>query len=110
LDTAFESKILSLLSERRAIQGPAASVICEEAEEEALKDKKNLQSSREDSGIAIESTSEALEVAPRRSKTRERCRQAARRLAVRGEILITQYGKVVDPIFAKGVMELKLPS
>jgi len=44
------------------------------------------------------------------SKTRERCRQAGRRLASRGEVVVTQNGKVVDPGFAKGVMELKLPS
>jgi hypothetical protein len=35
-------------------------------------------------------------------RTRERCRQAARRLAARGELAIMQEGKVVDPSFAKG--------
>ena len=44
------------------------------------------------------------------AKTRERCRQAARRLAAKGQILITQYGEAVDPSFAKGVMELRFPS
>lgn len=43
-------------------------------------------------------------------RQRERARQAARRLAGRGEIVVTQAGKVVpDPSFAKGVMELRLP-
>jgi hypothetical protein len=44
------------------------------------------------------------------SGARERYRQAARPLVARGEILITQNEKVADPSFAKGVMELKLPS
>jgi hypothetical protein len=43
------------------------------------------------------------------ARTRERCRQAARRLAARGEVVITQAGRVTDPSFTKGVMELKLP-
>jgi len=43
------------------------------------------------------------------SRARERCRQTARRLAARGEVFITQGGKAVDPSFAKGTMELKLP-
>jgi Protein of unknown function (DUF3253) len=42
-------------------------------------------------------------------RTRERCRQAARRLAAGGEVLIMQEGKVMDSSFAKGVLELRLP-
>ena len=42
-------------------------------------------------------------------RTRERCSQAARRVAARGEILVTQDSKIVDPSFAKGVLQLKLP-
>lgn len=42
-------------------------------------------------------------------RVRERCRQAARRLAARGEVVISQDGKLVDPSFAKGVLELSLP-
>lgn len=40
--------------------------------------------------------------------TREHCRQATRRLAARGEVAIMQGGMVVDPSFAKGVLELRL--
>jgi hypothetical protein len=41
-------------------------------------------------------------------RARERCRQAARRLAARGEIVILQDGKLTDPSFTRGVMELRL--
>jgi hypothetical protein len=37
------------------------------------------------------------------------CRQEARRLAARGEVVILQEGKVMDPSFAKWVLELNLP-
>ena len=77
---------------------------CEEAEEEALKETEERES--EVNVQPSEGTSKQSEP----SRTRERCRQAARRLAARGEILITQEGQVVDPNFARGVMELKLPS
>lgn len=39
--------------------------------------------------------------------TRERCRKAARRLVIVNAIEIWQKGKIVDPSFAKGVMELR---
>ncbi|MEO1483179.1 MAG: DUF2256 and DUF3253 domain-containing protein [Myxococcota bacterium] len=38
----------------------------------------------------------------------ERVRQAARRLVARGEIVITQKGRVVDPSTAKGPIRLRL--
>jgi hypothetical protein len=41
-------------------------------------------------------------------RVRERCKQAARRLAARGEIVIMQDGKLTDPSFTRGVMELRL--
>ena len=37
----------------------------------------------------------------------ERCRRAARRLVARGEIVITQRGRVVDPSTAKGPIRLE---
>jgi hypothetical protein len=40
---------------------------------------------------------------------REAARRAARRLAAKNEVVITQGGQPVDPSFAKGVMELSLP-
>jgi hypothetical protein len=111
LDTTFESKILSLLSRRRIIHGLTATVTCEEAEREVLQDKKNFQPDEGSSGAAFQSSPpNGTKAASEPSRTRERCRQAARRLAARGEILITQDGKAVDPSFAKGVIELKLAS
>jgi HD superfamily phosphodiesterase len=109
LDTTFESKILALLAHRQTIHGLAASITCEEAEQEALENKKHTHPGEEDPETARESPGDTR-IDSQSSRTRERCRQAARRLAARGEILISQNGKVVDPSFAKGVMELKLPS
>jgi hypothetical protein len=104
LDIAFESKILELLSQRRVAQGADAVVACEEAEEETLKkyDPLNVTDIEDISGEGSKSQRKSKPL-----RVRERCRQAARRLAARGEILITQDGKAVDPSFAKGVMELK---
>lgn len=96
MDTAFESKILSLLSQRKNVYGTDSVVTCEEAEGEVLREVEELDSSKD----------ERYEDPPR---TRERCRQAARRLAARGEIVVVQKGKIVDPSFVKGTMELKLP-
>jgi hypothetical protein len=109
LDTTFESKILALLAHRGTIHGLAASVTCEEAEQEVLENKKHGHPDERDPETLHESP-EDTKIDSQPSRTRERCRQAARRLAARGEIIITQNGKVVDPSFAKGVMELKLPS
>ncbi|CZT02765.1 uncharacterized protein RAG0_09784 [Rhynchosporium agropyri] len=117
VDVAFESKILSLLGQRRLVQGPAALVTCEEAEEEVLNERASSSmngteeqatlSSQEEGDVDVELRGQSnLHL----SKSRERCRQAARRLAARGEIVVTQNGKVVDPSFAKGIMELKFPS
>jgi len=107
LDTSFESKILFLLSQRRAVQGSADVVTCEEAEKGTLEDAKFNQ--EQDQRAFSKSSDLKLEGTPDTGRTRERCRQAAWRLAAKGEILITQDGKVVDPSFAKGTMELKLP-
>jgi hypothetical protein len=96
LDIAFENAILSLLAQRKLICGQAAVVTCEDAEAELRKEA--TEKMEGDDGIG------------RPSRTRERCRQAARRLASRGDVIVTQNGKIVDPSFAKGVMELKLPS
>ena len=103
LDTVFESKILSLLTTRRATLGAAALVTCEEAEDEALKE--------EASSIDVDGNENGTSTSQKEkhSRIRERCRQAARRLAAKGEILVTQNGQVVDPSFAKGTMELRLP-
>jgi hypothetical protein len=71
-----------------------------------------VQGTEEDAGLKIESNREHGEMERRDlnvKRTRERCRQAARRLAAKGQIQITQDGKVVEPSFAKGVMELRLP-
>ncbi|KAH6713056.1 hypothetical protein BKA61DRAFT_608419 [Leptodontidium sp. MPI-SDFR-AT-0119] len=110
---AFETKIISLLQDRRAIRGLAAVVTCEEAEKEVLKERKSDTADDTEHHSAVVSPEEA-DIDPRGpptpSKTRERCRQAARRLVARGEVVVTQSGKVVDPSFAKGVMELKFPS
>ncbi|KAH7350899.1 hypothetical protein BKA65DRAFT_499254 [Rhexocercosporidium sp. MPI-PUGE-AT-0058] len=108
IDVAFESKILSLLQDRRAIQGSAAVVRCEEVEEEVLKERKSDNVQGKDGGSEAEPHEESADIEP--SKTRERCRQAARRLVVKSEVVVTQSGKVVNPSFAKGVMELKFPS
>jgi hypothetical protein len=39
----------------------------------------------------------------------EDAREAARRLVARGEIVMTQRGKVVDPVRAKGAIRLRRP-
>ncbi|CAL3971343.1 unnamed protein product [Diplocarpon coronariae] len=113
LDLAFESTILSLLSERRATHGPAAVVTCEEAEEQVLRGRRPGVADEDRAPVAREAPDDAVQEPWGRisspSRTRERCRQAARRLAARGDIVITQAGKPVEPSFAKGVMELKLP-
>jgi hypothetical protein len=110
MDTSFEAKIVSLLSQRRTAQGLAATVTCEEAEQEVLQEREVSRPGESNSGAVIQPVSETIGfVLQQPAKTRERCRQAARRLAARGEILITKDGKVVDPSFAKGVMEVKLP-
>jgi hypothetical protein len=97
LDIAFESKILALLKERKTVFGSKALVTCEEAEEQTLREESEKR--------------EELDVKePSLERVRERCRQAARRLAARGEVVVTQQGKEVDPSFAKGTMELKLPA
>ncbi|KAL2071352.1 hypothetical protein VTL71DRAFT_12587 [Oculimacula yallundae] len=115
VDIAFESKILALLKARRAVQGTVAMVTCEEAEEEISKERASISIDKLDGGEQSTLSSQKEGVGESRDppsvlKSREKCRQAARRLASRGEIVITQSGKVVDPSFAKGVMELKFPS
>ncbi|KAH8793625.1 hypothetical protein F5882DRAFT_437348, partial [Hyaloscypha sp. PMI_1271] len=72
LDTMFESKILSLLSRRRIIQGLTATVTCEEAEREVLQDKKNFQPDEGSSGTAFQSSLEGTKAASEPSRTRER--------------------------------------
>jgi len=105
-----------LLNERKKAQGAAAVVTCEEAEADVLSElKKSPKNRSQYSEEAEESASPgeslgAKDLKSQPPRTRERCRQAARRLATRGSVLVTQNGKVVDPSFAKGVMELKLPS
>jgi hypothetical protein len=82
--------ILSLLAECRAALGTKAVVICEEAEDEALKEEVRR-------GGAESSVKGDLE------RSRERCRQAARRLVSRGEVPVSQGGQVIDPSFTKGI-------
>lgn len=85
---------------------------CEEAEADVLAELKSsgIESQQsndvEQPALPGKSQNTPDDYAPPRS--RERCRQAARRLVARGTIVVTQDGKVVDPSFAKGVMELKL--
>lgn len=55
----------------------------------------------------MNSASAALSPRSAPRDTRERCRKAARRLVIVSAIEIWQKGKVVDPSFAKGVMELR---
>jgi Protein of unknown function (DUF3253) len=110
LDTAFESKILALLFLRRTSQGFTAAVTCEEVEREVLQDKKKVLPDVRGLGVGMLTGTREAGLSSQPSRTRERCRQAARRLAARGEILITQDGKVVDPSFAKGVLQLTLSS
>ena len=86
-------------------------VTCEEAEDEVLKERKSIGAHGPDSDHqTVHREDDEPREAPSPSKTRERCRQAARRLAARGEVVVTQRGKGVDPSFAKGTMELKFPS
>ena len=66
-----------------------------------------LRSSRP-SMITCEDVEAKLAFDPPLANQRERCRQAARRLAGRGEIEVVQQSQVVDPSFAKGVMWLRL--
>jgi hypothetical protein len=61
LDTTFESKILSLLAQRRVSQGLAASVTCEEVEEEALKIKMNSHLEKGESRAVSESNPRMVE-------------------------------------------------
>ncbi|KAH7419888.1 hypothetical protein BKA64DRAFT_651929 [Cadophora sp. MPI-SDFR-AT-0126] len=112
IDVSFESKIISLLEERRCTQGQGAAVTCEEAEEEVMKDwKPDIRHSVEQPAlISPDGVDKGTQEPLNPPRTRERCRQAARRLAERGEIVVTQGGKVVDPSFAKGLMELRFPS
>lgn len=119
-----------MLNERRRVSGSAAVVTCEEVEEVVLgryakggdgagggvgggvvtsKEGTGRDKERDEGSVEENGEGSGKEIrAP--TRTRERCRQAARRLAGRGEVVVTQKGKVVDPSFAKGVMELKLPS
>ena len=101
-----------MLSELRELGNAGVStsnfITCEDAEEAILSELGSSSighSIRSDEDSTNQgSTTERKD--PQR--TRERCRQAARRLAARGDIFITQGGKTVDPSFAKGVMELRL--
>jgi hypothetical protein len=93
-------------------------VTCEEAEGAVLAELRNSSEGRGEGGESIDGrcngevsdtdTAKTRKIDPKR--TRERCRQAARRLAARGEIVVLQDRERVDPSFAKGVMELKFPS
>ncbi|KAM3075101.1 hypothetical protein ACMFMF_011914 [Clarireedia jacksonii] len=120
LDTLFESKILALLSSRKHRHGRAAAVTCEEVEGAVLADLRDSISRKaavEEGGGGVMADADESgngsgnapppQLQPKR--TRERCRQAARRLVARGEIVVLRDGKVVDASFAKGVMELRFP-
>jgi len=89
--------------------GKKASVTCEEIEAVTLLDRNTGDDREQQSqGVAREEIGGAN--GNGNGDRRERCRRAARRLAARGEIFVTQNGKIVDPSFAKGVMILRLPS
>lgn len=82
-------------------------VTCEQAEKVALQSA--WPQDQDDSVAENYNGDVSTNIRKDPARTRERCRQAARRLVARGEIIITQDGKVSDPSFTKGVMELKLP-
>jgi len=96
LGLSFESRILALLSQREAAQGAAAIVTCDEAEEETLKDRSESRSE----GVSDEE----------KPSSQSLCEHMNAVDKQRGEILITQDGTVLDTSFAKGLMELILPT
>jgi hypothetical protein len=90
----------------------AAEVVTGAEEGSTSSAEEVIQGTEEDPGLEVGSNSGHGETERRDlnvKRTRERCRQAARRLVAKGQIQITQDGKVVEPSFAKGVMELRLP-
>ena len=117
LDEQFETTILRLLHERDPASGRLrnAFITCEAAEKVTLAEHGRADGTGEGDGAVRadgvgegEGTTGESTAKKVPSKTRERSRQAARRLVARGKVLITQEGKEVDPSFAKGVMELRL--
>lgn len=82
IDLGLESTALSMLRDRSG-----KTVTCEEVETQFLSER---SSEREVTNL------------------RERARRAARRLVMQDRIAIEQKGQIVDPSFAKGVMNLRL--
>lgn len=76
-----------------AAQPSRATISCEEVQEAFPPPE-----------AAANSQEEGMQAA----QIRERFRQAARRLANQGQIDVVQNGQVVEPSFAKGVMQLRL--
>ena len=70
-----------------------ATISCEEVQETFL--APSTEASTQEQGMQA-------------AQMRERFRQAARRLANQGQIDVVQNGQVVEPSFAKGVMQLRL--
>lgn len=111
-DTSFESKVLSLLRQRQQVQGSVAAVVtCEETESGVLSELDSSKLRSQEECLATnpdDLPSSAIIPAARKepSRSRERYRQAARRLAAIGEIEIMQDGRVVDSSFAEGVIHL----
>lgn len=103
-DLAFESTILEMLKERRA---PKALLTCEDVENR-LQVEKDEQP--KEGTAASPETIDAQVLGMRKAAWRERCRRAARRLHNEKRIVILQDGKPVNPSFAKGTMQLALPS
>lgn len=91
--------------------GKKASVTCEEVEAALLLDRNTGDDREEQSERVVgEENGGANGNENGNRDRRERCRRAARRLAARGEVFVTQNGKIVDPSTAKGVMIIQLPS
>jgi hypothetical protein len=97
----MRGRLTHVLAERELVLQPEASLQSQYglgAVGEEHADAEGLGKLKEDSGAKKN---------PKRA--REMCREEARRLAARGEVMILQEGKVMDPSFAKWVLELNLP-
>lgn len=129
LDRAFEKGILELLSWKRqeAVgrrKWEEEWVTCEEVEEIVMREWKEGGAKREEEvldrsseSLSLEDEEGSIDGPPSSAGTegmrsnpthiRERVRKAARRLTEEKIIKIWQLGKIVDPSFAKGIMELR---
>lgn len=109
LDAHFEWTILSLL---KSATGTIKLTTTDEVEAEALKEWETKRSSMLAYNIKENIRQTAKEQPESNSfrlrDSRERCRQAARRLAALGQVEVVVGNKVVDASFVKGNMTLRL--